>query len=409
MTTTEVVLLVPENDIENPEISIVVPSLNEEITIGRFVEWCRQGIAAAGIAGEILIVDSSTDSTPDIALKGGARVLRTPKRGLGRAYIDAIPHIRGRYILMGDADCTYDFRELGGFVEKFRSGHEFIMGSRFEGSIEDDAMPRLHRYFGTPLTTWILNVMYGTRFTDIHCGMRGATLDALKRIDLTSQSWEYASEMVLKSVHLGLRTAEVPVSFLKDPEGRVSHLVRSGWTTPWKAGWINLKAMFVFGADFFLMVPGIFLLLIGLVPLCLLAAGPLTIAGVTFSINAMLLCLAAAVLGLQLILIGTIAQSLYDGIGAIRRRWLSVFSYTRTTILTAFAFAIGLLLLVRFGIAFAQNSYRFGDALVGANHQAIFGLFLTMGSVIVFVAMLLIHAVALYVPIRMGARNDASR
>ena len=308
---------------------------------------------------------------------------------------------------MGDADCTYDFRELSGFVEKFRDGHEFIMGSRFEGSIADGAMPPLHRYFGTPLTTWILNVMYGTRFTDIHCGMRGATLDALKRIDLTSQSWEYASEMVLKSVHLGLRTTEVPVRFLKDPEGRVSHLVRSGWTTPWKAGWINLKAMFVFGADFFLMVPGIFLLLIGFVPLCLLAAGPMTIGGVTFSINAMLLCLAAAVLGLQLILIGAIAQSLYDGIGAVRSRWLSVFSYTRTTILTALAFAVGVLLLVRFGIAFAENNYRFGNAIVGANHQAIFGLFLTMGSIITFVAMLLIHAVGLYVPIRTGVRDKA--
>ncbi len=406
MTTTDVVLLVPENDIENPELSVVVPALNEEITIGQFVDWCKQGIAAAGVAGEILIIDSSTDRTPDIALSGGARVLRTPKRGLGRAYIDAIPHIRGRYVLMGDADCTYDFRELSGFVEKFRSGQEFIMGSRFEGSIADGAMPPLHRYFGTPLTTWILNVMYGTRFTDIHCGMRGATLDALKRIDLTSQSWEYASEMVLKSVHLGLRTSEVPVRFLKDPEGRVSHLVRAGWTTPWKAGWINLKAMFVFGADFFLMIPGIFLLLVGFVPLCLLAPGPLTVGGVTFSINAMLLCLAASILGLQLILIGAIAQSLYDGVGAIRSRWLAVFSYTRTTVLTALAFVVGMLLLVRFGIAFAENNYRFGSTIVSANHQAIFGLFLTMGSIITFVAMLLIHAVGLYVPIRAPVRDE---
>ena len=408
MTTKDVVLLVPENDVENPELSIVVPALNEEITISQFVDWCKQGIAAAGIAGEILIIDSSTDRTPELALSRGARVLRTPKRGLGRAYIDALPHIRGRYVLMGDADCTYDFRELDGFVAKFREGFEFIMGSRFEGSIEPNAMPALHRYFGTPLTTWILNVMYGTRFTDIHCGMRGATLAALKRIDLTSQSWEYASEMVLKSVHLGLRTSEVPVRFLKDPEGRVSHLVRSGWTTPWKAGWINLKAMFVFGADFFLMVPGFFLLLLGLVSLFLLAWGPVTLGGITFSINAMLLCLAVAILGLQLFLVGVIAQSLYDGVGTIRSRWLSIFSYTRTTILTALSFVVGASLIVRFGMEFAQHGYRFADALVEANHLAILGLFLATGSIVTFVAMLLIHAVSLYVPIRSYGRSDTA-
>ena len=224
----DITLIVPANDVRNPELSIVVPALNEEIAVGQFVEWCKEGIAAAGIEAEILIIDSSTDRTAEIAVASGARVLETPRRGLGRAYIDAIPYIRGRYVLLGDADCTYDFRDIQAFIAKFRAGSEFLMGSRFKGSIEDGAMPWLHRYFGTPLTTRILNVMYGTRFSDIHCGMRGLTLDALKRMNLASQSWEYASEMVLKSVHLGLATSEVPVRFLKDPKGRVSHMVRGG-------------------------------------------------------------------------------------------------------------------------------------------------------------------------------------
>src|SRR6266540_5286833 len=124
-------LLVPAEDVKNPELSIVVPALNEEITISQFVDWCKQGIAAAQIAAEILIVDSSSDRTAEIAVGHGARVLKTPKRGLGRAYIDAIPYIRGRYVLMGDADCTYDFRELRPFVNEFHAGAEFIMGSRF--------------------------------------------------------------------------------------------------------------------------------------------------------------------------------------------------------------------------------------------------------------------------------------
>ena len=138
------------------------------------------------------------------------------------------------------------------------------MGSRWKGSIEPGSMPALHRYFGTPVTTWILNRLYSSHFSDIHCGMRGITTDALERMNLQSQSWEYASEMVLKSVHMELRTAEVPVRFLKDREGRLSHHKREGWFSPFKAAWINLRAMFVYGADFFLVKPGLVLRSLGL-------------------------------------------------------------------------------------------------------------------------------------------------
>ncbi|HTG43892.1 MAG TPA: glycosyltransferase family 2 protein, partial [Verrucomicrobiae bacterium] len=238
--------LTPVNADPGPvEVSIVVPSLNEEITVGEFVDWCKEGLERAGVAGQILIVDSSTDRTPEIVLAHGGEVLRTPKRGLGRAYIDAASYIKGKWIIMGDADLTYDFRELSPFVEAFRKGAEFVMGSRFRGSIEQGAMPGLHRYFGTPLTTWILNRIYGSRYSDIHCGMRGLTRSALERIDLKSQSWEYASEMVLKAARLRLVTAEVPVKFYKDREGRMSHHRRMGWLSPWIAGWLNLKVMLV--------------------------------------------------------------------------------------------------------------------------------------------------------------------
>ena len=226
--------------------------------------WCKEGLAAAGVVGEILIVDSSDDHTAELALAGGARVLQVPKRGLGRAYIDALPFVRGKWIVMGDADCTYDFRGLPPFVDGFRDGYEYVMGSRWKGSIEAGSMPGLHRYFGTPFTTWILNRLYSSHFSDIHCGMRGITRDALERMNLQSQSWEYASEMVLKSVHMELRTTEVPVTFLKDREGRVSHHKREGWLSPFKAAWINLRAMFIYGSDFFLFKPGLVLTVLGL-------------------------------------------------------------------------------------------------------------------------------------------------
>ena len=296
ISDNEVHLLVPDEDVTDPEVTILVPALNEELTIGRFIDWCKQGIAASGSAVEILIVDSSTDKTAEIAVAKGARVLKTPKRGLGRAYIDAIPFVRGQFLIMGDADCTYDFRTIKPFIDAYRGGAEFVMGSRFRGQIEPGAMPALHRYFGTPVTTFILNFMYGSRFSDIHCGMRGLSRDALVRMDLRSQGWEYASEMVLKSVHMDLPTTEVPIHFLKDPEGRLSHMKRRGWLEPWRAGWMNLQAMFTYGVDFFLMKPGIALLALGLLFLVPLTFGPFGIGAIGFSLNTMLLALALACL-----------------------------------------------------------------------------------------------------------------
>jgi glycosyltransferase involved in cell wall biosynthesis len=387
------VLLLPANDTPQPVLSIVIPSLNEEITIGTFVDWCMEGIRDCGVPAEVLIVDSSTDRTAEIALSHGARVLKTPKRGLGRAYIDAIPFIRGKYVLLGDADCTYDFRRLKPFVEQFENGYEFIMGSRFLGSIQTGAMPPLHRYFGTPLTTFILNVMQGSSFSDIHCGMRGVSLDALKRMDLRSQSWEYASEMILKSLHLRLRSTEVPVNFLKDPEGRHSHLVRMGWLSPWYAGWINLRAMFIHGADFFVLRPGLVLLALGLCLILPLTLGPITVGPLTLSLNAMLVGLTLATLGLQMFFIGCIAQCLYDMTGAALQRWTELFPYTPVSLFSGVLFGIGLAASTQFAFQFTAAGFVMGPHLTLSNHLAIAGVWAILTAVISFISMLLIHAV----------------
>jgi len=384
-------LLLPQGDVVDPEVSIVIPALNEEKTVGEFVDWCKEGLARAGVTGEVLIVDSSTDRTTEIALEHGARVLRGPKRGLGRAYIDALPYIRGRYILMGDADCTYDFRDLASFVGRFRQGYEFVMGSRWKGSIEPGSMPPLHQYLGTPVTTWVLNVLYSSSFSDIHCGMRGITREALHRMGLQSQSWEYASEMVLKSVHMRLRTAEVPVSFLKDREGRLSHHKRAGWFSPFHAAWINLRAMFVYGAEFFVFKPGLAMLALGLLLSIPLSLGSITVGPVRFSLYWMLLGLTLTVLGLQSFFFGCIAQVLHDYNGAARRRWTRWFPYTRTVLLSAATFAVGLalsLLLVAYYI-------RSGLALSPADripYMGVLGLELMMAGFMTFTFVLLLHA-----------------
>lgn len=388
----EIELLIPDDDIADPEISIVVPALNEHITIAEFVKWCKAGLAGAGIKGEILIVDSSSDDTPQIALAHGARVLRTPKRGLGRAYIDAIPYIRGEYVLMGDADCTYDFRELSGFVEKFRAGYEFIMGSRFRGSIAPRSMPALHRYFGTPVTTAILNVLYATDFSDIHCGMRGITRDALVRIDLESQSWEYASEMVLKAVCLKLKSAEVPVHFLKDPEGRLSHMKRNGWLEPWRAGWINLRAMLLYGADFFLLRPGLALLALGLLLTVPVAFGPLPLGPITLSLNWMMLGLTLSVVGLQCFYLGCIVQVMYRYSAARSARWLRLFSYNRAMVASGLAGLAGCALTLPLVHQYLAGGLQLQAIPTPEVHHAVLGLLCLIAGFYTFSCTLVLHA-----------------
>lgn len=359
-------------EIGGEEISIVVPALNEEITVGEFVDWCRQGLERAGVRGQILIVDSSTDKTPEIVLEHGGEVLRTPKRGLGRAYIDAASYIRGKWIIMGDADLTYDFRELAPFVEAFRQGAEFVMGSRFRGSIEKGAMPGLHRYFGTPLTTWILNRIYGSRYSDIHCGMRGLSRSALERIDLKSQSWEYASEMVLKAARLKLRTAEVPVKFYKDREGRFSHHRRMGWLSPWIAGWLNLKVMLVYTPDSFLLKPGIIFTFIGAVIACALARGPFTIGVVGFSLHWMLLGVTCVTLGYSSIQIGVLARVMHGLRPQSLRQLQRMLSYDRGMLVAGGLSLVGAVLLGTLLYHYLTSDFQ----LFEISHPAIFGLLL---------------------------------
>ncbi|MBY5740503.1 glycosyltransferase family 2 protein [Rhizobium leguminosarum] len=398
----ELSLLTPDDDVANPEVTILVPSLNEELTIGTFVDWCREGIAASGAAVEILIVDSSTDRTPEIARDRGARVLRTPKRGLGRAYIDAIPFVRGKFIIMGDADCTYDFRQIAPFIEAFRNGADFVMGSRFKGSIEDNAMPPLHRYFGTPLTTWILNRMFASRFSDIHCGMRGISVDALLRMDLRSQGWEYASEMVLKSVHMELPTTEVPIHFLKDPDGRLSHMKRRGWMEPWRAGWRNLQAMFVYGFDFFLIWPGFLLLALGLIVMLPLLAGPMSIAGVRFSSNAMLFAMALAVLGQSMLISAAIGRVIFDYSGRVQPRFERLLPYNATIWGTVVAVLAGILLAFPLVDSYVESGYVLPEIGVETN-WAVFGLWLITTAFQVFISGLMIRALGVMLPVKKPA------
>ena len=375
-------LFIPANDLssDSPEVSIVVPALNEEITIGEFVAWCWEGLRKGGIKGEVIIVDSSNDETPNIALKSGARVLRTPKRGLGQAYIDAIPFIRGSFIVMGDCDLTYDFREVKFFVDSYRSGNEYVMGSRFLGTIETGAMPKLHRYFGTPLTTWLLNRIYRTKYSDIHCGMRGITKYGLEKIQLTSSGWEYASEMVLKAARTGLKISEVPVKFYKDRDGRESHLKRGGFLTPWIAGWINLKVMLVYSPDSFLLKPGAALFFSGIFLSILSLIGTFSIGPIGFGVYTAMLALTLSVLGYALIQAGILARCRHQLRSGVEELVIELLTYNRGMLTAFILFGTGFIIDLWFMRGYFISEFQ----VVNLSRSVIFGLLLIILSIQTF-------------------------
>ncbi|MFL5850329.1 MAG: glycosyltransferase family 2 protein [Solirubrobacteraceae bacterium] len=371
-------------------VSIVVPCRNEELTIGEFVDWCWQGLEAAGAEGEVIIVDNSTDRSPEIARDHGARVIHEPERGLGRAYVAALPHIRGDYVVMGDCDLTYDFRRLEPFLTALQEGAEFVMGTRLRGEIEPGAMPMLHRYFGTPVTTWILNRLYRQRFSDIHCGMRAMTVEALRRIDLQSPGWEYASEMVLKAAKLRLRTTEVPVRFLKDREGRESHHKRAGWRSPWKAGWDNLKVMFLYAPEALLLLPGLLLLVPGLALSVALIGGPIDVGEFELSLNWSLLGMTATTVGYTLVWLAVLARVHHDLDPAYTDKVLRRVSFDRGAML---AFALGAAGVALNGVLVATWVSQ-GFALKEIYHPVIFGLLLIVLGFQTFAFTLLLQIVA---------------
>jgi len=388
-------LLTPRDDVADPELSIVIPTLNEQLTVAEFVGWCHEGLAEAGVSGEILIADSSTDETAERALEAGARVLRVPMRGIGVAYREAIIHARGDYILMGDADCTYDFRQLKPFMDRFHEGYKFVMGSRWKGAIEPGAMPPLHRYFGTPLTTWILNRLYSTHFSDMHCGMRGMTREDLVAMDLASDSWDYTTEMMAKAVHMGLPTTEVPVPLLKDRSGRVSHHKRVGWFSPWQAAWINMRAMFIYGPDFFLLRPGLVMFVIGLLISIPLSIGPITIGPIRFALYWLLFGTTLTVVGLQAFLLGCIAQVFFDYRGRATRRWLKLFSYTRSVVAALATGVAGLACTVPLITYYVSHHEQLTLHAATQDRLGVAGLMLIGVGFSLFNATLVLHAAAI--------------
>jgi glycosyltransferase involved in cell wall biosynthesis len=241
------------------EFSVVMPCLNEAATLATCIRKARNCLARLGIAGEVVVADNgSTDGSAAIATEEGARVISVPVRGYGAALFAGACEARGRFVIMGDADDSYDFSALDSFVDALRAGADLVIGNRFRGDIRPGAMPWKNRYIGNPVLSAIGRRLFGSDIGDFHCGLRGISKDAFARLDLQTTGMEFASEMIVKAVLLGMRVSEVPTVLTPDGRNRPPHL------RPWRDGWRHLTFMFLFSPRWLFLYPGIALITAGL-------------------------------------------------------------------------------------------------------------------------------------------------
>ncbi len=283
-------------------VSVVIPCLNEEEAVGNVVEDAKLGLARSGHPGEVIVVDNgSTDASAAIAAEHGARVVREQLRGYGSAYLTGLASARGELVVMADADGTYPVSDLARFVERLERGDDLVIGSRFDGQIHRDAMPWANRYIGNPILTGMLNLFFGVKVSDAHCGMRAARRDALQRLDLHSTGMEFASEMVFKAYRRDLTVSEIPIEYF--PRTGESKL------RPSRDAWRHVRFMLLYSPSWLYLVPGGLFILMGLAGMLVLATGPVDVLGRTWQIHTMLGFVALTLIGAQIVQLGVFART----------------------------------------------------------------------------------------------------
>ena len=294
---------------ENLELTILMPCLNEAETVSTCVIKALNFLSRTGIRGEVLIADNgSTDGSQQLAIKAGARVAAIPERGYGAALLGGVAAAQGRYVIMGDADDSYDFLLLDAFVAKLRDGDELVMGDRFAGGILPGAMPPLHRYLGNPVLSFIGRLLFRSPIKDFHCGLRGFSRDAILRLHLKSPGMEFASEMIVKATLAKLKISVVPVILHPDGRSRPPHL-RS-----WRDGWRHLRFLLMMSPRWLLLYPGLALSGLGVLLSALIFFQPIDLGGIRLDIHTMLYAAGATILGLQLLLFSVLTR----GIGVLK-------------------------------------------------------------------------------------------
>lgn len=294
------------------ELTILLPCLDEAETVEMCVRSAAGYLHRAGIDGEVVVADNgSTDGSQDIARRAGARVVDVVERGYGAALYAGARAARGRFIVMGDADGSYDFTALDAFVSRLRDGDDLVMGNRFLGGIAPGAMPWKNRYIGNPVLTAIGRLFFRCPARDFHCGLRGFSRTAFDRMDLRTTGMEFASEMVIKATLAGMRISEVPTTLRKDGRSRPPHL------RPWRDGWRHLRFMLLYSPGFLFLAPGLAMIGLGGLALAVLLPGPLPVGRVTFDIHTMMFASIAVLLGLAAVTFGVSTKIFAIGEGLL--------------------------------------------------------------------------------------------
>jgi len=286
------------------ELTILMPCLNEAETVATCVRKARSFLTRTGIAGEVLVADNgSTDGSPQLARDAGARVVEISKKGYGNALLGGINAAIGRYVIMADADDSYDFSQLDAFVDGLRAGNTMVIGHRFRGGIQPGAMPLLHRYLGNPVLSFAGRLFFSSDIGDFHCGLRGVDRAASLKLWLRAPGMEFASEMIVKATLAGWRIAEVPTVLSPDGRSRAPHL-RS-----WRDGWRHLRFLLMMSPRRLMLYPGACLIGVGVAAEIAILHGPVIIGGVGFDIHTMLYAAGASILGVQLVLFSLLART----------------------------------------------------------------------------------------------------
>ena len=313
-----------ERDGESLELSVVMPCLNEAATVGVCVKKAVDALEQHGIRGEVIVADNgSTDGSQQVAKDFGARVVHVEQRGYGSALQAGIAAARGQFVLMGDADDTYDFSQLGEFVAKLREGYDLVMGNRFRGAILPGAMPPLHRYLGNPVLTGLGRLFFKSPVGDFHCGLRGFRKEAIDRLGLRTLGMEFASEMVVKATAFGLRVTEIPTTLSPDRRDRAPHL------RTWRDGWRHLRFLLLYSPRWLFLYPGIVLMALGLAVSAWLLPGPRRVGAIVFDVHTLLFGAMAILIGFQSILFATFTKifAISEGLLPEDSRLSRVFRY----------------------------------------------------------------------------------
>jgi glycosyltransferase involved in cell wall biosynthesis len=335
---------------ESVQLTILMPCLNEAETIARCIEKAKIGIQRAGVSGEILIADNgSTDGSQAIAEKLGARVVPVKEKGYGNALRGGIAAAKGKYILMGDADDSYDFSEADRFVKKFQEGYDLVMGCRLPiggGTILPGAMPWKNRWIGNPVLSFIGRLFFKCPAHDFHAGLRAFTKEALEKMELQTTGMEFASEMVIKATLKKFRIAEVPITLHKDGRSRPPHL------KPWRDGWRHLRFMLLYSPRWLFLMPGIFLSALGAVLVARLALGDFRVGGILLNVGTLSVASMTVIVGFQLVAFAFFVKVFAIAEGLLPEdprltRVFKVFTLEKGILLGLAVLLAGLLLLAR--------------------------------------------------------------